>query len=158
MKDKKIFVYLRLRDDTKLLIKSRIREFAAIGKLLADFMKEIWEKFGFQMLKFGNLEYVDANSDLTLISFRHDIIRQKIIICGLIPTEYRQRMLNSEETNLNIPLDDFIDNIAFNLNSLHKEVIRQKIQNPPINVLGCIKNNIDNNGEFYFTLDANLKV
>jgi hypothetical protein len=36
IKDEKIFIYIRLRDDKKIILKSRIREFAAIGKLLMD--------------------------------------------------------------------------------------------------------------------------
>jgi len=39
MKENKIFIYLRLRDNDKIIFTSRIREFAALGKLLVEFIR-----------------------------------------------------------------------------------------------------------------------
>lgn len=154
IKDDKIFIYLRLRDDKETLLKSRIREFAALGKLLADFMRDILERFGLQILKVGSLEYVDANTDLVLISFKKDVVRQQIVISGIIPHNYQNRMLNEEEVRIKLSIDAFVEKISPNLDPLHKAIIHQRIQRPTNNVLALIKHNINHNGEFYIVLDT----
>ena len=155
MKDDKIFIYLRLRDDKKTLLKSRIREFAAIGKLLGDFIKEVSQKFGFRILNAGNLEYVDANSDLVLIAYKRDVVLQRIIINGFIPAHYQERMLDEHATKVKFSGVEFIDSITFGLDPLQKSVLKQHIQHPPVNILALIKENIDKNGEFYIILNLN---
>lgn len=153
VEDNKIFIYLRLRDDKETLLKSKIREFAGIGKLLADFMKDILERFGLQILKVGSLEYVDSNTDIVLVSFKKDVIRQKIIISGLIPKEYRARMLNEEEVSIKFPLPEFVERISPKLDPLSRAIIHQRIQKP-YNIFSVIKENINENGEFYIMLDT----
>ena len=153
--DDKIFIYLQLQDEKETLLKSRIREFAALGKLLADFIRECWEVFEQPLLKIGRLEYVDANTDMVLISFRYDIIRCRLIISGLIPPKYQKRMLDPDEARLKLSNNEFIQRIASNLTPMQKAALQQHIQYPPYNVLSLIKANIDENGEYYITLDVN---
>ena len=153
IKDDKIFVYLRLRDDKETLLRSRIREFTAIGKLLADFMREVWKRFGLQVLKAGNLEYVDANTDIVLVSFKKDPIRQQIIISGLIPHEYRERMLDDDNARIKTPIPEFVEKIAPDFDPLQKAIMEQRLLQPT-NVLGLIRQNIADNGEFYIILNA----
>lgn len=152
VQDNKIFIYVRLRDDKEVLYKSRIREFAAIGKILADFMKEVLARFGMQSLKSAHLEYVDANTDMVLISFRRDVIRQQYIVSGLIPTEYRSRMLSEEETKLKMPATEFVDKIATDLDPLQKPLLYEKLQHS-VDILKLIRQNIHANGEFYLILN-----
>lgn len=152
--DEKIFIYLRLRDDKKIMLRSRIRELAAMGKLLSDFMKEIWERYGLEILRAGSLEYVDANSDLVLISYREDIIRQSIIISGVIPKEYQKRMLDENEAKVKFSIEEFVERTTSNLERSQKETVKRRMSNPSVNILRLIKHHIDLNGEFYFTLDS----
>lgn len=154
VKDDKIFIYLRLRDDKDTLLKSKIREFAGLGKLLTDFTKEIIERFGLQILKVGSLEYVDSNTDLVLVSFKKDMVRQKLIISGLIPKEYQARMLNEEEAGLKFSFQEFVDKISPQLDPLSKAVVHQRLQRPSYNIFAIIKENIAENGEFYIMLDS----
>ena len=156
IKDNKIFIYLRLRDDKRTLLKSRIREFAAIGKLLADFIKEIWEQFGLQILKVGSLEYVDANSDMVLICFRHDAVRQQTVISGVIPKEYQRRMLDSQQTKISLSQNELIGRMTSELDALQKAAVAQRFRLAPKNILSLIQQNINENGEFYIALDARL--
>ncbi len=151
--DDKVFIYLRLRDDKETLLKSRIREFAAVGKLLADFMKEVWKRFGLQVLKVGNLEYVDANTDIVLVSFKRDPVRQQIIISGLIPKDHYDRMLNEKNARIKVPIAEFLEKISPNLDPLQRAIIEQRLQRPT-NIISLIRQNINENGEFYITLDA----
>ncbi len=155
MVDNKIFIYLRLRDDKKILGKTRIREFAGITKLLADFIQEIWEKFGLETLKIATLEYMDANSDMVLISFRHDIVKQQMIIAGLIPKEYQSRMLNEEEVKLKVPLEEFLQKNIDGVTSKHSAVLKKRMEQSIPNILSLIKKNINENGEFYIALNNN---
>jgi hypothetical protein len=153
IKDEKIFIYLRLRDDKETLLRSRIREFAAIGKLLAEFMREVWNRFGLQMLKIGNLEYIDANTDIVLASFKKDPIRQQVIISGIIPKDYQTRMLDEENTRIKFPITEFVEKISPDLDPLHKAIIEQRLQRST-NILSLIKQSINENGEFYIVLNT----
>ena len=150
IKDNKIFIYLRLRDDKRTLLKSRIREFAAIGKLLADFVKEIWEQFGLKILKIGCLEYVDANSDMVLICFRHDAVRQQTIISGVIPKKYQQRMLDEQQTKINLSVKELVDRMASQLDALQKAAVAQRLNLAPKNILSLIQHNINENGRILY--------
>lgn len=153
MDDKKIFIYLRLRDEKKILGKSRIREFAGISKLLMDFIKEIWQKYGLDTLKLGSLEYVDANSDMILISFREDIVRQQMIISGLLPKHYQARMLSEEEAKIKITPAEFAERMTSELDSGSQNAIKKRLEKPIPNVLSLIRENINENGEFYIALN-----
>ncbi len=153
VQDEKIFIYLRLQDEQDTLLKSRIREFTALGKLLAEFIRDCWETFGQSLLKTGKLEYVDSNTDIVLMSFRYDIIRCKLIISGLIPQKYHSRMLDEEETQLKFSSQDFINLVSSNLTPAQKAELQKQIQQLPYNVLSLIKENIKENGEYYITLD-----
>jgi hypothetical protein len=153
-KDEKIFVYLRLRDDKETLLKSKIREFTGIGKLLVEFLKDVLEQFGLQILKLGSLEYVESNTDLVLVSFKKDVIRQKLIISGLIPKDYQARMLDSEETRLKISTEEFLEKISENLDPASRDTIEQKLRRPAFAIRSMIRDSINENGEFYIALDS----
>jgi len=155
MTDNKIFIYLRLRDDKKILGKSRIREFTGITKLLGDFIQEIWEKFGLETLKMATLEYMDANSDMVLISFRQDIVKQQMIISGLIPKEYQTRMLNEEEVKLKVPLEEFFQKNISGMAPKYSAILKKRLETSMPNILSLIKKNINETGEFYIALNNN---
>ena len=147
---KKIFIYLRFGDSKKTFLKSQIREFAALRKLLPVFIQSIWEKFGYQFLNFGNLEYIDSNTEIVLISFSKDFIKQQFIISGIIPEEYQSKMLDENFINTNMSMLEIISK----LNSIQKTVLTQKQQKP--NILSLIKNNINEYGEFYIIINSNI--
>ncbi len=152
-KDDKIFIYLRLRDERKIFFKSRIREFAALNRLLAESLKEIWQKFNFDSLKVCFLEYMDANSDLVLFSIRHDLVRQHIIISGVIPKEYQMRMLGDAEARLKVPLDEFLQEIGMNVGPASALLLQHRIcQSTKGSILSLIRENINEYGEFYLEL------
>lgn len=153
IQDNKIFIYLRLRDDKETLVKSKIREFAGLGKLQAEFIKQILENYGPQILKLGSLEYMDSNTDMVLVSFKKDVIRQKIIVSGLIPKEYQSRMLDQEEARIKFPLHEFLEKITPSLDPVSQAIVHQRMQKPPYNIFRIIKENINENGEFYIILD-----
>lgn len=153
-KDEKIFVYLRLRDDKETLLKSKIREFTGIGKLLSEFLKDVFQQFGLQILRLGSIEYVESNTDLVLVSFKKDVIRQKIIVSGLIPEEYQARMLDAEETRLKIPTEEFLEKISENLDPDSRTMIEKKFRQPSFDIRSMIRESINENGEFYIALDS----
>ncbi|WP_372369135.1 hypothetical protein [Candidatus Uabimicrobium sp. HlEnr_7] len=151
--DNKIFIYLRLQDEKDTLLKSRIREFAALGKLLVDFVRQCWEEYGQWILKTGTLEYVDANTGIVLLSFRYDLIHGKLIISGLIPKNYQKRMLDLEETKNKLPASQIVEHISQNLSVVQKDSLRKRIAQPLPNVLALIKERINNNGEYYIAIN-----
>jgi hypothetical protein len=151
--DKKIFIYLRLRDEKEIVCKSKIREFAGLSKLMMEFTRDVIERFGLEILRAGVMEYVDANTELILLSFKQDMIQQKIILSGLIPKEYQSRMLNLEEVSVRISKQEIANKISENLDPTLKAIIFQRIQYLNFNILYLIKNNINENGEFYVLLE-----
>ncbi len=96
--DNKVFVYLRLRIGETTLSQSKIREFGALGTLLPQFLRQTVEQ-GIripQVLEESRpvLDYVDANTDDVLISFRLDPVARVQVIEGRIPPAYQSRMLD----------------------------------------------------------------
>ena len=133
-------------------MKSKIREFAALGKLLAEFTRDIIDRFGLHILRIGSLEYVDSNTDIVLVSFRKDIVRQQTIISGLIPKKYQKRMLERDEARIKFSPNEFVDKISATLDPVQKAIVQQRIQSPTNNILALIKENINENGEFYIVI------
>ena len=156
MYDDKIFIYIRLKNEARTLLKSRTREFMAIGKTLADFVKTMWKEFGIDALKQGSLEYVDANADLVLISFKQDDVKQRFIISGFIPKKYQARMLNGAEAKTSFSAGEFIQHAMPRQNVMKRALLEQRVQNPLPNILELIKQNINENGEFYIFLDTKI--
>jgi hypothetical protein len=96
--DNKVFVYLRLRIGETTLSQSKIREFGALGSLLPQFLKQTVER-GIQIPQAIEesrpvLDYVDANTDDVLISFRLDPVARVQVIEGRIPPAHQGRMLD----------------------------------------------------------------
>ena len=153
MKENKIFIYLRLRDNDKIIFTSRIREFAALGRLLVEFIRELCKYFSLDILSMGTLEYVEANSDIILISFTQNKTYQKIIISGLIPLEYQSRMLYSDE---NLIDDDWMKRITSgDVNNI--VLLRQNVFCAIPDILKMVQDNINEYGEFYFSFSYYFK-
>lgn len=154
MLDNKVFIYLRLQDEKETLLKSRIREFAALEKLLIEFIRKCWEEYGQWVLKTGTLEYIDANTGIVLVSFRYDVIHSKLIVSGLIPKNYRTRMLNTQETKTKKSSLEIAANVSKNLSVIQKDTFQRKILKPLPNILSLIKKRINENGEFYIAINS----
>ena len=81
----KVFVYLRLRYGETVLSRSKIREFGALGPLLPQFLRKTVED-GVVLPEVAAddatrpvLDYVDANTERVLISFRLDPAAQTLL-------------------------------------------------------------------------------
>lgn len=148
--DNRIFIYLRLRDEKRTLLKSRIREFAALSKLTVEFLKEIWHRLGYDTLKACALEYMDANSDMILISIRQDLVRRQLIISGLIPSVFQERMLSNWDAGVKFDVQNFLREVASIVGPAQDFLIRERICHTTAgSLLWLIRDQIQDTGEFY---------
>ncbi len=155
--ENQIFLYLRLRDEKRTLVKSRIREFLAISKTTVQFLKEVWKKYGYDTLKNCYLEYVEANSELILLSIRKDLVKSQWILSGLIPKEYQKRMLNEEFARIKFTVRDFLSQVSSIIGPDRDFFIRQRIIQPNLGtMISLIRENIQESGEFYIEIDMKV--
>lgn len=148
--DNQIFIYLRLRDEKHTLLKSRIREFAALSKLTVDFLKEIWHRLGYDTLKACALEYMDANTDMILVSIKQDLVRRQLIIAGLIPQAYQERMLSTWDASVRFDVQNFLREVASIVGPAQDFLIRERICHTTAgSLLRLISDHITDSGEFY---------
>jgi hypothetical protein len=62
-------------------------------------------------------------------------------------------MLDENSIKLKFSSEEFLDKISGNFTSFQKEEFNKKINNPRLNILSLIQQNIKVNGEFYIPLD-----
>lgn len=151
--DEKVFLYLQLSIGDTSLVRSKIREFAGLGSLLAQFLNRTLRD-GVELppeLEGGSevpsLDYVDANTDEVLIRFRVDPIEREQVIEGKIPPLYQERMLDPEATATS--LERFSAAAAAEgMNEDHREALSARLARSQIGVLGAIRDSIDAEGRF----------
>ena len=101
----KVFVYLRLMLGETELTRSKIREIAGLGTLLAQFLHRTLAE-GVDPPPEADpadpqvpaLDYVDANTEEVLIRCRVDPDEQVQVMEGRIPPSYQERMLSPDAT------------------------------------------------------------
>ena len=143
----RIFIYIRLCRGEEILARTKIREYGALGSLLADFLRQVRDND--LELPPGPppaLQYVDANTGETLISFRVDVQRAEQVIQGRIPAAYRARMLDPQESSCST--GDLIERGAPDLPEREKRALAELLASPRSNVLKLIRGAIDADGLF----------
>lgn len=150
--DDKVFIYLRLRIGDRILSRSKIREFAGLGSLLADFLRstmsggiEIPDELD-PVDRVPVLDYVDANTENVLISFRVDPVQKVQIVEGRIPPAYQDRMLDPEATTFS--LGRFTDRAAEGLSEERRRELSERLARSQLDLLGRIKSTMDEEGNF----------
>ena len=149
--DDKVFIYLRLRLDEAVLARSKIREFAGLGSLLAQFLRQTVED-GVELPEGAPaqgvqvLDYVDANTDRNLISFRVDPVAQVQVIEGCIPPLYQPRMLDPDASAFS--WHRFVDRAAPELTEERKEALSQHLSRSQNDLIERIRATIDDEGRF----------
>lgn len=148
----KIFLFLRLRCDGELIAKTKIREFRALGKLLADLTRSFLQ---------GDIdrpedptetlfEYVDANSGEPLLSLRST--GSGLSVSGYFPPEYHPRMLDEEGQEDQFSMSDFVERASRGLDDERKEELAGMVSRSNTSLLAHIKRHIGDDGRFDFDL------
>jgi hypothetical protein len=149
----KVFIYLRLITEDGVLTRSKIREFAGLGTLLADFLRSsLGQGLGVQTGQDGEvtalptLEYVDSNTDETLISFRVDLKAGEQVVTGCIPPAYHDRMLDPNASSVSTSL--FLERAAPDLPDEERDDLALRLSNSRMNLLDRIREGMDAEGRF----------
>lgn len=154
MSDARIFIYLRLQADGHVLKRSKIREFSGLGTLLADFRRELVGDGdplpGLRANVLPALQYVDAANDEVLISFQVDPAAGEQWIQGRIPPAYRPRMLDPEQAAFST--ERFVARAAPELSQPEQEAYAQRLARSGQDVMGRIREVIDDDGRFELRL------
>lgn len=149
--DEKVFIYLRLVLGDEVLAKSKIRELAGLGSLLAQFLHSTLQH-GVELPqddavdRIPALDYVDANTEQVLIRFRIDPLEQVQVIEGCIPPAYQERMLDPATTQ--ISLDSFTRNLGEDISDQQQRELSERLARAQIDVLGRIRAALDDEGRF----------
>jgi len=149
----KIFVYLRLRAGSVTIARSKIREFGALGSLLAQFLQKAMN----ERLELPNgvdlasgeppvLEYVDSNTEQVLISFRVDPVEKVQIVEGRIPPDYQPRMLDPEVTAYSGKR--FVEAASEDAPEERKRELCERVARSQMDLLERIRDEIDDEGNF----------
>lgn len=154
MSDDGIFIYLRLQSGDQELKRSKIREFAGLGSLLADFRRELVGSGealpGLRAGALPALQYVDADSDEVLISFQVDPAAGEQRIHGRIPAAYRARMLDPDQAAFST--DRFVARAAPELSEPEQAAYAQRLARAGTDVMDRIRAVIDTDGRFELSL------
>ena len=148
--DEKIFLYLRLRIGDAVLGKSKIREFAALGRLLADFLRATLQ--GGLKLPEGVapgvpvLDYVDANTEQVLIGFQVDPQERTQVVAGCIPPSHQRRMLDPERTSF--PISQFTSRAGQDLPPEERAKLEERVTRSRLDLLNRIREALDEEGRF----------
>ncbi|MGE0707322.1 MAG: hypothetical protein AB7N76_04770 [Planctomycetota bacterium] len=152
--DEKVFIYLRLTMGDTVLARSKIREFAGLGSLLAQFLHrtlrdgvELPPELEAEGGSVPALDYVDANTGDVLIRFRVDPVERVQVVEGRIPPPYQGRMLDPDATA--ISLSRFQEVAAEEgMNEEQRRVLSDRLAKSQIGVLTQIRETIDEEGRF----------
>jgi hypothetical protein len=151
--DDKVFVYLQLRAGDRVFSRTKIREFAGLGSLMAEMLRETAGR-GLELpldesaQEEGTrvLEYVDANTERILISFRVDPIRRVQVIEGCIPPAYQHRMLNPACAS--VSLDQFMERATEGLSEAQQSDLTESLARSHVNMIERIREVMDDEGSF----------
>lgn len=153
----RVFVYIRMRVGDHVVCRTKIRELAGLGTLLADLMRTTLAQ-GLDLPE-GALdepsgapvmEYVCASTERPLIAFRVDLDRQAQVIEGTIPAAYRRRMLDPEASAYSP--ERFVERAAPDLAAPQREALAGWLARPRHDLLGLIRGAIDADGRFEVVL------
>lgn len=150
--DERVFIYVRLRIGKHVLARTKIREFAGLGSLLADFLRSTMsdgvDLSQIEITKDDSpvMEYVDAASEAVLIAFRVDLQRQEQVVAGKIPPHYRRRMLDPQVSSFSS--DRFVERAAPDLSPEKKEALAEWLVKSRFDLLARIKDAMDDEGQF----------
>jgi hypothetical protein len=151
--DERVFIYLRLSAADRVLARSKIREFGAVGASMAQILNELLrsqdERSGLGEIVAGGppvLEYVDANSGQVLIRFSVDMASEVQIVEGCIPPSHQPRMLDPEASAFSTAR--FLDQAAAGLPEDQREAIADRLAGPAVDLLERIRETLDAKGNF----------
>jgi hypothetical protein len=151
--DNSVFIYLRLTIGETLLARSKIREFAGLGSLLAQFLHrtlrdgvdlppELEERSDVPAL-----DYVDANTGETLIRFCVDPVQHVQVVEGRIPPTYQSRMLDPDTTAISLAGFQAAA-AAEGMEEEQQRALSARLARSQIGVLEQIRETIDEEGRF----------
>ncbi len=151
--DDKVFVYLQLRVGDRVISRTKIREFAGLGSLMAEMLRETAGR-GLELPHDESargesmpvMEYVDANTERILICFRADPARRVQVIEGCIPPAYHHRMLNPDSASLS--LDQFTERATEGLSEAQRSDLTDSLARSQVNMIERIREVIDSEGNF----------
>jgi hypothetical protein len=153
--DDKIFVYLQLRVGDRVVSRTKIREFAGLGSLMAEMLRktagtgieiEMPHDESAQGESTPVLEYVDANTERILIGYRVDPVRRVQVIEGCIPPAYQHRMLNPDSAS--VSLDRFTECATEGLSEAQRSDLTDSLAGSQVNIIERIREVIDSEGNF----------
>lgn len=151
----KVFVYLRLRRGETEISRTKIREVAGLGSLLAEFFREAIQT-GIHLSPAGGpdatpvMEYVDANTERVLVRVGIDPARRVQVIEGCIPPSYQSRMLDPDAASYSV--DRLREKATEDLPPEERNEIDQRLEGPQADLLAQIREAMDAEGNFRIQL------
>ena len=138
----RIFIYLQLSCEGEVLVKSKIREFRALGTLLADMMGLVVKSGlqGRENLSEAVFEYIDANTKNVLLRLHSD--DDGLYVSGNIPEAYQERMLG-EEHQQSVNMESFVERAGRELDETEKQKLSRLATQRHYSLLEMIRKNID---------------
>ena len=143
----RVFVYVRLVAGHDVFHRSKIREFAGMGGLLADLLRGVAQaERPLPPDEVPALEYVDANSEQVLIRFQIDPARNLHRISGTIPPSPQPRMLDPQAGR--VPTRRFVERAAPELSPERRDAVARDLASQRHDVLDKIREAIQPDGTF----------
>lgn len=148
--DERVFLYLRLRVGATVLSRSKICEFAALGRHMARFLNETLSS-GIELPPGTEdappvLEYVDANTERVLIAFRTDLDSRVQVIEGCIPPAKQTRLLDPDQTSF--AMGTFVEEAKDGLPLEQRSQLDERFAHSYHDVLARIRESMDDEGHF----------
>lgn len=150
----KVFVYLRLMLGETELTRSKIREIAGLGTLLAQFLHRTLAE-GVDPPPEADpadpqvpaLDYVDANTEEVLIRCRVDPDEQVQVMEGRIPPPYQGRMLSPAATQVSRRFSE-AEEEGESSGDKERRALSVRLAESQISHLGRIRESLDGEGRF----------
>ncbi len=147
--NQRIFIYLRVTSTDGELARSKVRELAGLGTAMADLAGELLSREDVPSRDNLRFEYVEAETHQPLISMFTDVACAEQVVAGRIPPVYQQRML---EDPPRIDARRFEERAGRQLDPARRYELAESLRGPQLNVLGLIRDNIDEDGVFEIRL------
>ncbi len=151
--DERLFLYLRVRIGRRIVSRSKTGEFAALGSILAQMVRDS-VRSGVDLAsariaapdEVPRLEYVDASNDTVLVSIHEDGPRRMQVIAGRFEPCHRKRLLDDGDST--VLSERFLGQASDGLTEEQREEVAHRLRAPRDGVLEAIRSAIGKDGRF----------
>jgi hypothetical protein len=148
--DDRVFIHVQLRKGDRVVLRSKVREFAALAKSMATLLKEVLDarmEAADTVEASGPvvLECVDANTEQVLVRFRTEEAERVQVIEGCFPLAYQKRLLDPGEAS--VSASKWMNDVG-ELDEDQTRDLAARIERAPSNLIDLIRKNMDQEGRF----------